>query len=359
MRLEELDFDLPPEAIAQSPAEPRDSCRLMHLCAVEGIEHRVFSDLPGLLMPGDTLVFNDSKVLPARVLARKASGGALELLFLRPSALHPGSWEALIRPSRRLRVGGEMVASGAERLTLETELGDGRWIVRGPAERSLVQIMEDHGRMPLPPYITTDAGKASDYQTVYAAAPGSVAAPTAGLHFTHELLERIAGRGVGAAWVTLHVGLDTFLPIREAVVEEHRIHSEFYTVRREALRIIRDTRQRGGRLIAVGTTATRVVETLAQDGALDFGRTAQNVAGSTQIFITPGYKFLAVDALLTNFHLPRSSVLTLTMAFAGVERIRGAYRQAIERGYRFFSFGDAMLIDSAGEPVSHGAEYCA
>jgi S-adenosylmethionine:tRNA ribosyltransferase-isomerase len=356
VRIEELDFDLPPEAIAQTPAQPRDSCRLMHLTPCGPIEHAVFSDLPGMLRPGDTLVFNDSKVLPARVIATKPSGGKVELLFLRPLGVkdeHRGEgWEALVRPSRRLRAGSEVVVAGTERLTLGEELGEGRWAVWGAKGRTLVSLMETHGRLPLPPYIAGYPDEPSTYQTVYAAAAGSAAAPTAGLHFTHELLQLLEAQGVASAWVTLHVGLDTFLPIRESIVEEHRIHSESYEVPSATIAKILATRARGGRLVAVGTTVTRVLETLGQAGALTKSQRDQKVSGSTDIFITPGYRFLAVDALLTNFHLPRSTVLTLTMAFAGQQRIKDAYREAIVHGYRFFSFGDAMLIDKPQDSVA-------
>jgi S-adenosylmethionine:tRNA ribosyltransferase-isomerase len=349
MNIEELDFDLPSEAIAQSPADPRDSCRLMHLTAVGGTEHLVFSDLPHLLRRGDTVVLNDSKVLPARVLARKPSGGELELLFLHSVSV-PGDadgdcWEALVRPSRRLRVGSEMIVGEREHLEVVQERGEGRWVVRATEGQSLVSLMEAHGRLPLPPYIEVYPEEPSVYQTVYASALGSAAAPTAGLHFTTKLLERLSASGIDSARVTLHVGLDTFLPIRESVVEAHRIHTESYDVTPQALKKIRATRSRGGRVVAVGTTVTRVLETLAEKGAFSCEEPCGPFTGSTAIYITPGYEFSAVDALLTNFHLPRSTVLTLTMAFAGVERLKTAYAEALDAGYRFFSFGDAMLID--------------
>jgi S-adenosylmethionine:tRNA ribosyltransferase-isomerase len=358
VRLEELDFELPPEAIAQRPAEPRDSCRLMHLASSGLVKHAAFFDLPRLLRPGDTLVFNDSKVLPARILSQKPSGGAVELLFLQevgPRDDGAGErWEALVRPSRRLRVGSVVVVAGTERLILSEELGEGRWIVSGAEGQSLVALMEVHGQLPLPPYIARYPEEPSEYQTVYAAVLGSAAAPTAGLHFTHRLLRRLEAEGIDSAYVTLHVGLDTFLPIRESVVEEHRIHSECYSVSSGTLEKLRTTRARGGRVIAVGTTVTRVLETLGQTGALAASPLEKGAGGSTAIFITPGYQFLAVDGLLTNFHLPRSTVLSLAMAFAGVERIRHAYREAIVHGYRFFSFGDAMLIDVVGAEPAGG-----
>jgi S-adenosylmethionine:tRNA ribosyltransferase-isomerase len=237
-----------------------------------------------------------------------------------------------------------LILPGGETLTLQTLLGDGRWVVEGPPEASLVELMERYGRLPLPPYIKSYPADPDRYQTVYAARLGSAAAPTAGLHFTPELLETLRARGVGRAHVTLHVGLDTFQPIREAVVEDHRIHRETYFVTAENIAILRSARARGGRLVAVGTTATRVLETLGGIGAFATGA-CDAPAGDTQIFITPGYRFRVVDALLTNFHLPRSSVLALVMAFAGAAPLRAAYDEAIALRYRFFSFGDAMLVE--------------
>jgi S-adenosylmethionine:tRNA ribosyltransferase-isomerase len=349
MRLEELDFDCPEELIAQEPAQPRDACRLMHLPLGRGPRHLVFSDLPRLLQPGDCLVFNDSRVLPARLEARKLTGGKVELLFLRPRTGEDWAsgerWEVLAKPSHRLRPGGLLVLPGGEELVLETLVGEGRWVLQGPPGRSMSTLMELYGRLPLPPYIKKHPADPSSYQTVYALEPGSAAAPTAGLHFTKRLLAGLHDMGVKAAYVTLHVGLDTFQPIREAVVEEHRIHRESFSVPAPSLATIRETRAEGGRIVAVGTTATRVLETLAGLGALAEDADAGPVRGSTDIFILPGYRFRAVDALLTNLHLPRSSVLALTMAFAGAARLRAAYQEAVARRYRFFSFGDAMLID--------------
>jgi S-adenosylmethionine:tRNA ribosyltransferase-isomerase len=309
----------------------------------------VFSDLPEILTAGDTLVFNDSRVLPARLRARKSTGGGVELLFLRPAAGENRGdgelWEALARPSHRLHAGDLLTLSGGERVTLRDRLGEGRWLVEGPPGRPLLAIMEVEGRLPLPPYIKTYPKEPSSYQTVYASVPGSSAAPTAGLHFTPGLLERLDTRGVRSAYVTLHVGLDTFQPIREPLVEQHRIHRETYSVGPGALATIRAALASENRLVAVGTTSARVLETLARDGLLGDAEPAAPVCDSTDIFITPGYRFRAVDVLLTNLHLSRSTVLLLTMAFAGVDRLRLAYAEAIERGYRFFSFGDAMLIE--------------
>jgi S-adenosylmethionine:tRNA ribosyltransferase-isomerase len=358
MRLEELDFDIPEGLIAQEPAVPRDSCRLLHITRDGCLRHRVFSALPEVLRPGDTLVFNDSRVLPARVEGRRTTGGKVELLFLRPTGEFSGAgerWEALARPSHRLRIGEEISLPGGHALRLHARVGEGRWVVEGPPAASLVTIMEECGRLPLPPYIKRYPAEPSSYQTVYACSPGSAAAPTAGLHFTRELLERLQEVGVGAAYVTLHVGLDTFQPIREEWVEEHKIHREAFSVSAETLDSIRSTRAAGGRLVAVGTTATRVLETLAGQGLLDGDSPVQPVRDSTDIYITPGYEFRAVDLLLTNFHLPRSTVLALTMAFVGVERLRRAYAEAIALGYRFFSFGDAMLAEAPGATAPSAA----
>jgi len=351
VRIDELDFYFPKRLIAQRPAEPRDSSRLMRLERSGRPSHSRFSDLPGLLRAGDTLVFNDSEVLPAKVLGRKASGGEVELLFLRPiSRSQAGGpfgemWEALARRSHRLRPGTIIHLGDGEEIVLRELLGDGRWLVQGPDGRSMRDIMGRNGSLPLPPYIRSYPGDPARYQTVYASAPGSVAAPTAGLHFTPAVLEELDHRGIRKAHVTLHVGLDTFQPIREAIVEDHQIHTEPYEVSAAALRTIRKTRESGGRLVAVGTTATRVLETLAEQDHLSGDPPAGALRGSTSIFVTPGYRFRAVDLLLTNFHLPRTTVLALVMAFAGVERVRAAYAEAIRVSYRFFSFGDAMLLD--------------
>jgi len=349
MRLEELDFDIPQGLIAQEPADPRDSCRLMYLPSRGEREHLVFSDLPGLLRAGDTLVLNDSRVLAARVEARKPTGGRVEVLFLRPLEEAGRSWEILARPSHRLRAGEDLLLADDSRLSLRAALGEGRWVVEGPPGRSVVEIMADQGKLPLPPYIHRYPDDPAVYQTVFASKLGSAAAPTAGLHFTSELLEVLGQAGVRTAYVTLHVGLDTFQPIREEIVEDHRIHRETYYVGAEALGAIRDTLGSRGRLVAVGTTATRVLETLARNGALGSSPAGQPIWGETDIFITPGHAFRAVDALLTNLHLPHSTVLALTMAFAGVERLREAYADAVAMRYRFFSFGDAMLIEKPRE----------
>jgi S-adenosylmethionine:tRNA ribosyltransferase-isomerase len=354
VRLQELDFDIPEGLIAQEPLTPRDSCRLLHVADDGSRHHGLFSGLPDILRPGDMLVLNDSKVLPARVEARRATGGRVELLFLRPTGQGDAGgevWEALARPSHRLRPGEEVSLPGGQAVLLGERVGDGRWIVAGPPGRSLLGLMEQHGRLPLPPYIRRYPAEPESYQTVYADIPGSAAAPTAGLHFTPELLARLQEAGIGQTYLTLHVGLDTFQPIREELVEHHQIHRETFSVTPQALEAIRAARASGRRLVAVGTTATRVLETLAARGALDGpgldppSVPGESFTGSTDIYIIPGYSFRAVDALITNFHLPRSTVLALTMAFVGAERLREAYAEAIALGYRFFSFGDAMLAE--------------
>jgi S-adenosylmethionine:tRNA ribosyltransferase-isomerase len=354
VRLQELDFDIPERLIAQEPVDPRDSCRLLHLANDGSRQHRLFSALPDILRPGDMLVLNDSRVLPARLEAHRATGGRVELLFLRPTGQGDAggeAWEALARPSHRLRPGEEVSLPGGQRVRLRERVGDGRWVVTGPTGGSLLGLMEQHGRLPLPPYIRDYPAEPESYQTVYASTPGSAAAPTAGLHFTPELLTRLRGAGIDQAYLTLHVGLDTFQPIREEVVEHHQIHREAFSVAPQALEAIRSARASGRRLVAVGTTATRVLETLATRGALDGAgldppaTPGDPLTGSTDIYITPGYIFRAVDVLVTNFHLPRSTVLALTMAFVGVERLREAYAEAVALGYRFFSFGDAMLAE--------------
>jgi S-adenosylmethionine:tRNA ribosyltransferase-isomerase len=324
MRADQLEYDLPAELIAQRPAEPRDSARLL-VCdrATGGLRHRSFRDLPGELRDGDLLVVNDTRVLPVRVLARRVTGGAAEALLLEPRP--DGTWEALVRPYRRLRE-GERLDAGALGLTVVERLGEGRAILRPDSSVGFEQALELSGRMPLPPYVHEQLDDPEQYQTVYARHPGSAAAPTAGLHFTPELLARL-----DPVRITLHVGLDTFRPVTEERLEEHRIHGERYEVEPEAWERI----QAAERVLAVGTTTLRVLETLARGGPL---------AGRTELFITPGFEFRRVDALLTNFHLPRSTLLALVMAFAGIEETRRLYRLAVEERYRFYSFGDAMLL---------------
>ena len=308
MDLSELDYELPPELIAQHPAERRDASRLLvYERATGATRHRAFHELEEELQ-GELVVVNDTKVVPARIPIDSPRG---EVLLL--ERLEDGSWEALARPTRRLRAGRRYGP-----VELVEHLGEGRWRLRLEGEPA--------GQTPLPPYITEPLGDPSRYQTVYAREPGSAAAPTAGLHFTPQLLARLQ-----PVRVTLHVGLDTFRPVTEERLEEHRIHGERYEVEPEAWERIRAA----GRVLAVGTTTVRVLETLARGGPL---------AGRTELFIRPGFEFKRVDALLTNFHLPRSTLLALVMAFAGIEETRRLYRLAVEEKYRFYSFGDAMLL---------------
>jgi S-adenosylmethionine:tRNA ribosyltransferase-isomerase len=311
MRSSELDYELPPELIAQHPVEPRDASRLLVFERATGaVRHRVVSELPQELT-GELVVVNDTRVLPARLRVRRATGGEAEVLLL--EQLDDGVWEALARPSRRLRPGEALGP-----VTLLEHVGEGRWRVRLTGEPD--------GEMPLPPYIHEPLRESGRYQTVYADAAGSVAAATAGLHFTAELLERL-----DVERVTLHVGLDTFRPLAASTLEEHRLHGERFRVAAPAWRRI----EAADRVLAVGTTTVRVLETVARTGALE---------GRSELFVTPGFEFRRVDALLTNFHLPRSTLLALVMAFAGVAETRELYRLAVAERYRFYSFGDAMLI---------------
>ncbi len=365
MRLDELDFAFPEELIAQRPAEPRDACRLLVVETGSGaFSHRVFRDLDTLLRPGDVLVINESRVLPARVWARKDTGGRVELLFLRNATPPAGShgrgdvasrndtaevWEVLARPSSRLRAGMRLSIADDAGVTLEEPLGDGRWEVSQQGPSDVLGMLEQHGAMPLPPYIQTPLEDPGEYQTVYATVPGSAAAPTAGLHFTSDLLSHLGAIGVQVERVSLHVGVDTFRPVNAERVEEHQIHTETYHVEREVVERLDQARAEGRRLVAVGTTAVRVLETIYRNSE-GGGKAKEPRTGATDVFITPGYRFRAVDALITNFHLPRTSLLALVMAFGGVEIVRRAYQEAVERRYRFFSFGDAMLITSGNVP---------
>jgi len=320
MRSSELDYELPPELIAQRPTDRRDESRLLVFDRATGaMRHRSFTDLPDEAT-GYLVVVNDTRVVPARLRLRRATGGEVEVLLLEP--LGNGLWEALARPSRRLRAGDRLDArsrlSQATTVELVEVLGEGRWHVRVEGE--------PEGELPLPPYIHERPDDPERYQTVYADDPGSAAAPTAGLHFTHELLSRLDHERV-----TLHVGLDTFRPLATETVEEHVIHGERYRIAADAWRRIAAAE----RVLAVGTTTTRVLETLARGAPLE---------GRTELFITPGFAFRRVDALLTNFHLPRTTLLALVMAFAGMEQTRAIYDAAIAERYRFYSFGDAMLV---------------
>ena len=345
MRLSDFDYHLPPELIAQSPASERDAARLLVLDRQSGrMEHRVFFDLPEYLCPGDLLIVNDTKVLPARLFGTFEDGKSVEVLLVRP--VDDQSWEALVKPARPARVGRQLfLACGHLAVTVAAQGVYGRRLIRLPADVDLRAILHSYGVMPLPPYIrrgTGDGGRGIDqerYQTVYAQEEGAVAAPTAGLHFTPELLDRIRELGVGVHPVTLHVGLGTFQPVRVEEVSRHRMEPERYTIPETTAHAIKNARAAGRRVVAVGTTSVRTLEHAADpDGAVRDGQ------GETDLFITPGHRFRVVDALLTNFHLPRSTLLMLVSAFAGQESIRQAYAEAITQRYRFFSYGDAMLI---------------
>ena len=339
MKTSDFYFDLPEELIAQTPLEKRDSSRLLCLDKVSGeIQHRVFSELPELLQPGDCLVMNDSRVLPARLLGARETGGAVEVLLLRD--LGGGRWGCLTRPGRKTKPGTKLVFGGGELEAEVVEVAEGgNRIVEFKYDGIFLEVLEHLGKMPLPPYIKTELEDGERYQTVYSKELGSAAAPTAGLHFTKELLAKIAEKGVRECFVTLHVGLGTFRPVKAEDIEEHEMHSEFCIMPEETARIITETKKSGGRVICVGTTSCRTVESFAnEDGTMDAK------SGWTNIFIYPGYKFKCMDALVTNFHLPESTLIMLVSAFAGREHVLAAYKQAVDMRYRFFSFGDAMFL---------------
>lgn len=342
MRVHEFDYDLPSESIAQTPVEPRDASRLLVVDRRNGsLSHRHFRDLPDFLRPEDVLVINDTRVLPARLLGRKrVTGGRVELMLLHPAG-GDDLWEVLVRPGKRLPPGAAVQFSdGLEATILERTPSGGR-IARfsWDQETPFATVLSRVGQVPLPPYIHANLADPERYQTVYATASGSAAAPTAGLHFTPSLLERVKSLGIATATVTLHVGLGTFRPVQVDEVEEHEMHAEYYEVSPEAAALINARKNAGGRLVAVGTTSARTMESVASpDGTVHAG------AGWTDIFIYPGYRFRAVDSLVTNFHLPRSTLLMLVSAFAGRETVLNAYQEAVRQGYRFYSFGDAMLI---------------
>ena len=339
MKKSDFYFDLPEELIAQTPLEQRDHSRLLHLNKTTGeIEHMHFYQLPDLLREGDCLVLNNSRVLPARLIGSRLTGGSVELVLLRD--LGDGCWECLSRPGRKTKPGTELTFGNGElTATVESVAEGGNRIVRFHYEGIFLEVLERLGKMPLPPYIKAELEDAERYQTVYSKELGSAAAPTAGLHFTPELLEEIASRGVKICYVTLHVGLGTFRPVKEDEIEQHEMHSEFCIVPEDTARIISETKRRGGRVIAVGTTSCRTLESFAKDDG-----TIEPSSGWTDIFIYPGYKFKCIDALVTNFHLPESTLIMLVSALAGREHVLNAYKVAVEERYRFFSFGDAMFI---------------
>lgn len=343
VRTDDFDYDLPTGLIAQRPAEPRDSCRLLVLDRASGqIDHRVFSDIVDYVRPGDLLVVNETRVLPARLKGVKdETGGAVEVLLLRER--YQNSWECLVKPGRRLKPGARMVFADGAMTGLVVDVlddGGGRLVQFTPRDGRFIDIVHRIGEMPLPPYITAPLGDPEEYQTVFARDERSAAAPTAGLHFTPELLERVRSAGAHIEAVELDVGLDTFRPVSEDDPAQHAMHLEHFRVPVRTAERIAETRQRGGRVIAIGTTSVRALESAWDE---ETGEVAA-VEGATGLFILPGYRFHAVDAMVTNFHVPRSTLMMMVSAFAGRETIMHAYREAIDRRYRLLSFGDAMLI---------------
>lgn len=339
MKTSDFDFYLPEELIAQTPLERRDSSRLLTLDKHTGeTGHHHFFDLPGFLKAGDCLVLNNSRVLPARLIGHRPTGGVCEVLLL--SDKGGNLWECLVRPGRKLKPGAQVIfGDGQLTATIEAEVEDGKRLVRFHYQGIFLEILEQLGKMPLPPYIKAELQDNERYQTVYSKVVGSAAAPTAGLHFTPELLQKIREMGVKVCYITLHVGLGTFRPVKAENILEHEMHSEFCEISQETADIINETRKNGGRVICVGTTSCRTIESFAAD---DGTMTARS--GWTNIFIYPGYQFKALDALITNFHLPQSTLIMLVSALAGREHVLAAYQEAVEQRYRFFSFGDAMLI---------------
>ena len=339
MKTHDFWYDLPEELIAQTPLQQRDTSRLMVLDKETGeISHKQFSDIISYLRAGDCLVMNDSRVLPARLLGHRPSGGAIEVLLLRD--LGDGKWECLAKPGRKMLVGQEVIFGNGElTATVCDVLEDGNRVVEFHYEGIFLEILERLGKMPLPPYIKEELGDQERYQTVYSKEVGSAAAPTAGLHFTKELLQEIADKGISLAFVTLHVGLGTFRPVKAEDIKEHHMHAELCQMTEETARILNETKKNGGRIVCVGTTSCRTLESLVnEDGSF------AEKSKWTDIFIYPGYQFKAMNALITNFHLPESTLLMLISAFAGREKILKAYETAVRERYRFFSFGDAMFL---------------
>ncbi len=339
MKTHDFYYDLPQELIAQTPLEQRDASRLMVLNRQTGeISHRHFHDILDYLNPGDCLVMNDSRVLPARLLGHRPTGGMAEVLLLRD--LGNKCWECLVKPGRKLQPGSTVIFGDGElTATVRDVQEDGNRVVEFHYEGIFLEILERLGKMPLPPYIKAELADQERYQTVYSREVGSAAAPTAGLHFTKELLEEIRAKGVKTAFVTLHVGLGTFRPVKAEEITEHHMHSELCMMSAETADILNETRKNGGRIVCVGTTSCRTLESLVgEDG------TFCAASRWTDIFIYPGYRFRAMDALITNFHLPESTLVMLVSAFAGREHVLHAYEEAVKERYRFFSFGDAMFI---------------
>ena len=339
MKTHDFWYDLPEELIAQTPLQQRDSSRLLALDRVTGrTAHKHFYDIIDYLQPGDCLVMNDSRVLPARLLGHRPTGGAVEVLLLRD--LGDKKWECLCKPGRKMQVGHQVVFGDGELTATVREVKeDGNRVVEFHYEGIFLEVLERLGKMPLPPYIKAELADQERYQTVYSRAVGSAAAPTAGLHFTAELLEKIRQKGVKTAFVTLHVGLGTFRPVKAEEISEHHMHSELCMIGEETARILNETKRSGGRVICVGTTSCRTLESLVNEDG-----TFEAKSKWTEIFIFPGYTFKAMDGLITNFHLPESTLVMLVSAFAGRENVLRAYEEAVRERYRFFSFGDAMCI---------------
>ena len=339
MKTHDFYYDLPEELIAQTPLEQRDSSRLLKLDRVSGeIRHSHFYTIIDELRPGDCLVMNDSRVLPARLLGHRPTGGAVEVLLLRD--LGEGKWECLAKPGRKMQVGQEVIFGNGElTATVAAVQEDGNRVVQFHYEGIFLEVLERLGKMPLPPYIKEELANQERYQTVYSREVGSAAAPTAGLHFTPELLDQIREKGVKTAFVTLHVGLGTFRPVKAENITEHHMHSELCMMSKETAEILNETKRNGGRVICVGTTSCRTLESLVNEDG-----TFEEKSKWTEIFIYPGYTFKAMDGLITNFHLPESTLIMLVSAFAGKDHVMAAYEEAVKERYRFFSFGDAMCI---------------
>lgn len=340
MKTSDFDFYLPEELIAQYPLEKRDYSRLMVLDKATGeIEHKHFYDVIDYLNKGDTLVLNNTRVMPARLIGEKAiSGGKIEFLLLK--RIEGDKWECLAKPGKRAKIGTEFTfGEGKLKCKVVDIVEEGNRIIEFSYDGIFEQVLDDLGEMPLPPYITEKLEDRERYQTVYSKEQGSAAAPTAGLHFTKELLEKVKEKGVNIAYVTLHVGLGTFRPVKVDDVNEHVMHSEFYHLEEEDAKIINETKKRGNKIISVGTTSTRTLETIGDENGF-----VKPQSGWTNIFIYPGYKFKVVDKLITNFHLPESTLIMLVSALAGKEKVMNSYNEAVKEKYRFFSFGDSMII---------------